>query len=163
MKNWYNSLAPRERTLVSYGSIVALLVLSWLLIAKPLSDNHTKLNKRIQQQHEDLKTIQAQSIQVKQLLQQDSNTVSISSKNPQQLIERSLQTWRLKPSLERMQTQGSKGVRLTLKKANVDRAMRFLYELENKHGLSISNMTINSSNKELGFADIRLTIKREKN
>ncbi|MEE9327160.1 MAG: type II secretion system protein M [Cocleimonas sp.] len=161
MKTWYNSLSPREQALVTYGGIVVLFILIWLLLVKPLYAKHIKLNKIIEKQKGDIRLMQKQSNHVEKLQIQNKKTAPKSSQNPQQLIERSLQTWRLKSSLERMNTQGSKAVRLTLKKANADRAMRFLYELENSHGLSINNMIINTSGDEAGFTDIRLTIKRE--
>ncbi len=161
MNSWFNSLSPREQALVSYGSIAVIIVLLWLLAIKPLYNNQIKLNKAIALQKTTLDTMQKQSIEIKQI--QTNNIVkpaTSNSQNPQQLIERSLQTWRLKNALERMQSQGSNGVRLTLKKANADRVMRFLHELESTHSLSIDNMAIDSNNKETGFADFRLTIKR---
>ena len=160
MKNWYNTLAPRERTLVFYGGIISIIILLWMLIVDPLMSNHTKLINVISSNQKKLETMQAQRIQIKQLQQRDSKPVTSSSGNPQQLVERSLQTWRLKPKLERMQSQGAKGVRLSLKNVNADRAMRFLYELEDKYALSITNLVINNDKKDLGFADVRLTIKR---
>lgn len=161
MKNWYNTLAPRERILVLYGSIIAIILLFWMLIAKPLINNHRTLNKVISSQKITLETMQRQSLQIKKLQQQGTKPVTSNNANPQQLVERSLQTWRLKTKLERMQSQGAKGVRLSLKNANADRIMRFLYELEDKHGLSIDNLVINNNKKEAGYADIRLTIKRD--
>lgn len=159
MSNWYNSLSPREQALVSYGSIAVLIVLAWLLVVKPLYNNQIKLNKSIVSQKTALVTMQKQSVEIKQLQQQKIiKPKTTGSQNPQQLIERSLQTWRLKTVLERMQSQGSNGVRLILKNANADRVMRFLHELESTHSLSISNMAIDRANKEAGFADFRLTI-----
>ncbi|GAA0413944.1 hypothetical protein GCM10009133_22810 [Cocleimonas flava] len=161
MKNWYNSLSQRERLLVTYGSIAVTLILLWLLAVRPMYAKHVRLNNLIEQQEIKLATMQRQSIEIKQLQQQNIKVPSSSrTQNPQQLIERSLQTWRLKKSLERMQSQGSNGVRLILKDANADRVMRFLYELENKHTLVIDNMLIDKSKKEAGLADFRLTIKR---
>lgn len=160
MKHWYNTLAPRERALVFYGGIISIIILFWMLIVDPLMTNHTKLNKAISSQQKIFETMQSQSIQVKQLQQRDSKPVVNNSGNPQQLVERSLQTWRLKTKLERMQSQGSNGVRLSLKDVNADRAMRFLYELEDKYALTITNLVINNDKKETGFADIRLTIKQ---
>ncbi len=161
MKNWYNSLSHRERQLVSYGSIAIALILLWMLAIKPMYGKHTRLNNMIKLQETKLATMQKQSVEIKQLQQQNIKTpTSNSNQNPQQLIERSLQTWRLKKSLERMQSQGSDGVRLILKDANADRVMRFLYEIENKHTLVIDNMAIDKSKKEAGLADFRLTIKR---
>ena len=158
MNSWLNSLSPRERALVTYGSIAVLIVLLWLLVLKPLYNNKTTLVKAIEQQKVTLANMQKQSIEIKQLQQQKTTRPNTSStQNPQQLIERSLQTWRLKTVLDRMQSQGA-GVRLTLKNANADRVMRFLHELESKHSLSISNIAIDSSKKEAGLADFRLTI-----
>jgi len=160
MKNWYNTLAPRERALVFYGGIISIVLLFWMLVAKPLYNNNQKLKKVIDSQKTTLEKMHKQSIQIKQLQGQNTKTQTNSTSNPQQLLERSLQTWRLKPQLERMQSQGASGVTLSLKNANADRVMRFLYELENKYALSIDNLKINNNKKEAGFADVRLTIKR---
>lgn len=160
MRSWFNSLSPREQNLVSYGSIAVIAVLLWLLGIKPLYDNQIKLNKAIKVQKSSLANMQKQSVEIKQLQQQKTVAPkSTNNQNPQQLIDRSLQTWRLKTVLERMQSQGSNGVRLILKNANANRVMRFLHELEAKHSLSINNMAIDRDNKEPGFADFRLTIK----
>ena len=160
MSNWFNSLSPRERTLVSYGSIAVLAVLVYLLAIKPLYNNQIKLNKSIASQKSTLTTMQKQSEEIKQLQQQKIiKPKTIGAQNPQQLIDNSLQTWRLKTVLERMQSQGSNGVRLSLNNANADRVMRFLHELESKHSLLISGMTIDNSNRQAGFADFKLTIK----
>ena len=160
MKGWYNTLAPRERALVFYGGIIAIMILFWMFVIDPLMTNHTKLNKIINSQQKTLETMQSQSIQVMQLQQGNKKPIANNSGNPQQLVERSLQTWRLKAKLERMQSQGSNGVRLSLKNVNADRAIRFLYELEDKYALLITNLVINNDKKEAGFADVRLTIKR---
>jgi len=161
MKNWYNSLSQRERLLVTYGSIAVVLILLWLLAVKPMYAKYMRLNTLIEQQETKLAAMQKQSIEIKQLQQQNIKApTSNNNQNPQQLIERSLQTWRLKKSLERMQSQGSNGVRLILKNANADRVMRFLHEVENKHTLVIDNMAIDKSKKEAGLANFRLTIKR---
>ena len=160
MKNWYHSLSPRERVIVLFGGIAAITLLFWMLIAKPLYKNHIKLNKVINNQKTTLKTMKRQSLEITQLQLQNNKPALKAKGSPQQLIERALQTWRLKSSLERMQSQGSKGVRLILTNVNADRAMRFLYELEDKYNLTISKMTVNNNKKEPGFADIRLTIKQ---
>lgn len=160
MKNWYNSLSPRERNLVVYGSIVSALILFWLLVGKPLYSKHMALNKTIQNKTGALELMQGQSVQIKQLRRQSvANNTPNTSGNPQQLVESSLQTWRLKPALQRMQSQGSNAVRLTLKDANVDRFMRFLDDLEKKYALAVESMSI-TADKESGLADIRLTVKR---
>ncbi len=160
MKNWYNSLTTRERNLVTYGSIIAALILFWLLIARPLYNRHKTLSVNIQAKSAQLELMKAQSAKVKRLqsINSNSSTKTVSG-NPQQLVERALQTWRLKPALQRMQSQGPKSVLLSLKNANSDRFMRFLYDLENKYALAIENMAI-KADKETGLVDVRLTVKQ---
>lgn len=160
MKNWYNSLNPRERNLVFYGSIISIVLIIGLFIVQPLIEKNQALNKVIASQKASLKNMHKQSLQVKQLQQQGtSKTNTSSNQSPQQKIETALQTMRLKTALERMQSQGSNGVRIILKDANADRTMRLLSDLENKHGLLIDSLTVNTNNKEAGLIDARITIK----
>lgn len=160
MKTWYNSLTFRERNIVFLGSILAVLILTWMLIINPIYSKHSKLQQTISSQNDTLELMQGQSAQVKRLQQLNSTSTSPTiAGNPQQLVEKALQTWRLKSALQRMQSQGSNAVRLTLKDADANRFMRFLHELENKYGLGIENLSM-TADKELGQADIRLTVKR---
>jgi general secretion pathway protein M len=160
MKNWYNALTTRERNLVTYGSLVAALILFWLLIGRPLYSKHKTLTLEIQDKSNQLELMKAQSRQVKRLqAQQSGSSIKTISGNPQQLVERALQTWRLKPALQRMQSQGAKSVLISLKDANADRFMRFLYDLEKKYALGIEDMGI-TADKETGLVDVRLTVKQ---
>jgi type II secretory pathway component PulM len=159
MKNWLNTLNPRERNLVTYGSIIAALLILGLFIVQPLFDNNKKLNKIISNKSTALKVMQKQSLQVKQLQQQATKPEQTSNQSPQQIIEKTLQTLRLKTALERMQSQGANGVNLVLKNANADRTMRLIADLEKKYGLIISSLTINTHKKEAGLIDVRLTVK----
>ena len=159
MKDWLNTLNPRERNLVTYGSIIATLLILGLFIVQPLLDNNKKLNKIISNKTTALKVMQKQSLQVKQLQQQATKPEQTNNQSPQQIIESALQTSRLKPALERMQSQGLNGVNLVLKNANADRTLRLIADLENKYSLTISNLTINTHKKEAGLIDVRLTVK----
>ena len=161
MKDWFNTLNPRERNLVTYGSLIAVLLILGLFIVEPLFDNNKKLNKVINHKSTALKIMQKQSLQVKQLQQQSAKPEQTNNQNPQQIIESALQTLRLKPALERMQSQGSNGVNLVLKNANADRTLRLMADLENKYGLIISSLTINTHKKEAGLIDVRLTVKAD--
>ena len=159
MKNWYNTLSPRERNLVFYGSILATLMILGLFVVQPLLEKSKRLNTAIASKSLSLKMMQKQSLQVKQLQQQSTKPSQSANQNPQQVIEKLLQTFRLKPALERMQSQGNNGVNIVLKNANADRTMRLISDLENKHGLLINNLIVNTNNKEAGLIDVRLTVK----
>lgn len=160
MKNWYYSLSLRERYLVTYGSIVAALILFWLLLLQPALKQQKRLSQEITDKRNSLELMKVQSAQIRQYQQLKSARNGIATAgNPQQLVESALQTWRLKPALQRMQSQGPDAVRLTLKEANADFVMRFLNDLEKRYTLHVENLSV-SATKEAGKVNVRLTVKK---
>jgi len=153
-------LSSREKTLVSIAAISVTMMLFWLIVLNPILSKHEKLSKLTEEKQIELRIMQRQSTLVKQLQQQanGSSTKKVTG-NPQQLIEQALQTWRLKPTLQRMQSQGTKKISLSLKNAEADKVMRFIAELESKYGLNSTDMTITKS-KTLGMINIRLTLEK---
>ncbi len=161
LKSWFLMLSSREKTLVSIAAVAVILLVFWLGVLNPILTQHEKLSKLTQAKQTELLLMQRQSTLVKQLQQQSKATRKKKIKgNPQQLIERGLQTWRLKPSLQRMQSRGAKKVILSLKKADADKVMRFIAELEQKYDL-ISNEMIISKNKTIGTVNVRLTLEKK--
>ena len=158
LKSWFLMLSSREKTLVAIATVAVTLMAFWLAVLNPILTQHQKLSKLTQAKQTELLLMQRQSILVKQLQQQSKATGKKKIKgNPQQLIERGLQRWRLKPSLQRMQSRGAKKVILSLKKADADKVMRFIAELEQKYNL-ISDEMIISKNKTIGTVNVRLTL-----
>jgi len=161
LKSWFLMLSSREKTLVAIATVAVVIMLFWLLILNPIFSNHDSLTKLTQSKQTELRLMQRQSALVKQLQQQNSGTATKKiSGNPQQLIERGLQTWRLKSTLQRMQSRGTNKVILSLKEAEADKVMRFIFELEQKYGLSSSEMLI-KKNKTVGTVDVRLILERK--
>ena len=153
-------LSSREKTLVSVATVAVILMLFWLLILNPILSKHEKLSKLTADKQTELRIMQRQSVLVKQLQQQSRGLTSKKIRgNPQQLIEQALQTWRLKPALQRMQSQGAKKISLSLKNAEADKVMRFIADLESKYGLSSIAMVIAKSNK-VGMINVRLTLEK---
>ncbi|MCK5813877.1 MAG: type II secretion system protein M [Cocleimonas sp.] len=161
IKSWFLMLSSREKTLVSVAVVAVIVMVFWLGVLNPILSQHEKLTKLTEDKQTELLIMQRQSTLVKQLQRQ----VSASSKkkirgNPQQLIERALQTWRLKPNLQRMQSRGANKVILSLKKADADKVMYFIAELEQKYDLASNEMII-SKNKTIGTVDVRLTLEKK--
>ena len=153
-------LSSREKTLVFIAAVSVTLVLFWIIIINPILSKHDKLSKLTDDKHVELRIMQRQSALVQQLQQQSSgSTVKKVTGNPQQLIEQALQTWRLKPTLQRMQSQGANKVALSLKNADADKVMRLIAELETKYGLSSTSMAIIKS-KTVGVVNVRLTLEK---
>ena len=161
LKSWFLMLSSKEKTLVAIAAVAVVVMLFWLLILNPIFSSHETLTKLTESKQTELRVMQRQSTLVKQLQQQSSNaTTKKINGNPQQLIERGLQTWRLKPTLQRMQSRGTNKVILSLKEADADKVMRFIFELEQKYGLSSSEMLI-KKNKTVGTVDVRLILEKK--
>jgi type II secretory pathway component PulM len=161
LKSWFLMLSSREKTLVAIATFAVVVMLFWLLILNPIFSGHETLTKLTESKQTELRLMQRQSTLVKQLqLQSSSMATKKITGNPQQLIERGLQTWRLKPTLQRMQSRGTNKVILSLKEADADKVMRFIFELEQKYGLSSSEMLL-KKNKTVGTVDVRLILERK--
>ncbi|MCK5810929.1 MAG: type II secretion system protein M [Cocleimonas sp.] len=161
LKSWFLMLSSREKTLVSIATVAVIIMLFWLMILNPLLSRHESLTKLTQSKQTELQLMQRQSALVKQLQQQNSGTTKKKvTGNPQQMIEGALQTWRLKPTLQRMQSRGANKVILSLKKAEADKVMRFIYDLEQKYGLNSNEMILKKS-KTIGLVDVRLILEKK--
>ncbi len=154
-------LSSREKTLVAIAIVAVIVMLFWLIIINPILSNHESLTKLTQSKQTELQLMQRQSAIVKQLQQQNSGikTKKVTG-NPQQLIEKALQTWRLKSTLQRMQSRGANKVILSLKKAEADKVMRFIHDLEQKYALTSNEMILKKS-KTIGMVDVRLILERK--
>ena len=161
LKSWFLMLSSREKTLVSIAAVSVVIMMFWLLIINPILTKNEKLTKLTEAKQTELTLMQRQAVLVKQLQKQVKATgVKKVEGNPQQLIEQALKTWRLKPTLQKMQAQGDKKISLSLKEAEADKVMRFIAELETKYGLASSNMVI-SKGKGVGTANVRLSLEKQ--
>jgi type II secretory pathway component PulM len=161
LKSWFLMLSSREKTLVAIATVAVTLMLFWLLILNPILTSHDTLGKLTQSKQTELQLMQRQSELVKQLQQQTrTNTKQKITGNPQQLIESALKKWRLKPTLQRMQSRGENKVILSLKQAKADDVMPFIYELEQKYSLISIEMILKKS-KTLGMTDVRLILEKK--
>lgn len=154
-------LSSREKTLVSVAALSVIIVIFWLVILSPILTKNEQLTKLTEAKQTELVLMQRQAVLIKQLQKQVKATrVKKVTGNPQQLIEQALKTWRLKPTLQKMQAQGEKKISLSLKEAEADKVMRFIAELESKYGLASSAFVI-SKGKTLGTANVRLSLEKQ--
>jgi type II secretory pathway component PulM len=161
LKSWFLMLSSREKTLVSMATLAVILMVFWLGVLNPILSKHEELIKLTEGKQTELLLMQRQSTLVKQLQWQVKATNKKKIRgNPQQLIERGLQTWRLKTNLQRMQSRGANKVIVSLKKADADKVMYFIAELEQKYNLASNEMII-SKNKTVGTVDVRLTLEKK--
>lgn len=160
MKQWFMMLSSREKTLASIGVVIVPILLTWLVILQPMMDKHASLNAQIKDRTATLQKARSQSALIKQLQLTGGNVTRVSSGNPQQKVESALRTWRLRSSLGVMSAPNSSTVRLNLRDAEADNIMRFLYDIETKHGLSVKSLSLKPT-RDIGKANASLTLEAQ--
>ena len=157
MKQWFMMLSSREKTLVSVAAVVVPLLLFWLLLLQPTINKRAALESQITDRSEILQQMRGLSGEIAQLKRTGGNKKVVSRGNPQQKVESALRTWRLRPKLGTMSAPSSSTVRLNLREAEADNIMRFLYDIENKHGLAVKLLSLKPT-KEIGIANASITL-----
>lgn len=157
MKQWFMMLTSREKTIVSIAAVVVPILLFWLLVLQPTINKRESLNSQISDRGEMLQQMRGLSSEIKQLKRTGGGTKKVSRGNPQQKVESALRTWRLRAHLGVMSAPNSATVKLNLREAEADNIMRFLYDIENKHGLSVKLLSLKPT-KDIGIANASITL-----
>lgn len=157
MKQWFMMLSSREKTLVSVAAVLVPLLLLWLLLLQPMIQKHAVLNEQIQDRSEILNRMRQQNTEIKSLQKSGGGKKIVRRGNPQQNVDSALRTWRIRSKLVSMNAPTSKTVKVTLRDAEADNIMRFLFDVETKFGLTLKSFSMKPT-KEVGKANASLTL-----
>lgn len=157
MKQWFMMLSSREKTLVSVGAVLVPLLLLWLVVLQPMIKKSSALDDQIQDRTSILQKMRQQSTDIKLLQQNSGNKKTVVRGNPQQKVESALRTWRLRSALGVMSAPNSNTVKLNLRDAEADNIMRFLFDVETKYGLAVTDLSMKPT-KDIGKANASLTL-----
>ncbi len=159
MKGWFATLNPRERIIVGGGGlllIMALLVGSWL----SFSSDVERLREVVSEQRAVSQWMESAALEATQL-RKASRGQRHSSAGGASLLSLADQTAKrsgLGKAVTRVEPDGTDKVRIRLERASFDRMMRWLEELQSKHGVSINSITVDQ-HQDSGMVNVRLTLK----
>ena len=157
MKQWFMMLSSREKTIVSIAAVLIPILLFWLLLLQPTISKREALASQIDDRTQILQQMRGLSGEIRQLKASSGTATRVSRGNPQQKVESALRTWRLRPNLGVMSAPNSTSVRLNLREAEADNIMRFLYDIETKHGLAVKLLSLKPT-KDIGIANASITL-----
>ncbi|PRB83835.1 type II secretion system protein GspM [Pseudomonas sp. MYb185] len=147
MNAWWAGLAPRERVILGAGVAVLVLLLLWLAIWEPLAKKRESLRTDISALSADLAWMQQVAGQVKRRAaqQQTQGNGATAGGSVLTLVEVSASAAGLRDSLERVQPEGQ-GARLWFNETGFDALLGWLGELEQRHGLQVSQLAVDAGN-----------------
>lgn len=156
MKQWLNSLDPRERYLVLAGAALVSCLLLYVIVWAPFTAKVEKLRASHTEQQALLQWMQGAANEVKRL--------SRNARRPGQtatgqsllaLIDSTAKAGRLGTALKRVQPEGEQRVQVWLEEASFDDVVTWLEGLEQRQGITAESSVIAAKEKP-GIVDVRL-------
>lgn len=140
MRDWFDSLAPRERLFVATGGILVALVIFWAIVLAPLSSKVRQLSERVESKKSTLAWMSAAAAEIA-----SAGAVAASAGNPDQslvvVIDRTARQSGLGQTITRNQPVGDDGIRVRMEGAGFDTVTQWLGQLQTAHGLSLEAAT----------------------
>lgn len=158
LKDWFYSLRPRERLLVSGGGILVAIVAVYLLALAPFYSAVNARTARVADKEGDLAWMRSVAGEVRAL----SNTVPVGSQGPSNeplvvLIDRRARECGL--ALAGQQPSGDNSSRVRLEDTEFDKLMLCLGSLQQGQSLTIEQASIDRTGKP-GRVNAGLTLTR---
>jgi len=159
LQQWLEKLEKRERQLVIGGGISLVLLLFYGLLWDPIINDLEMQKSRYQSQQQSLSWMQDSATKVS-FLQAGSgnNNNRFKKQSISSLAERSAQSMGIKDQISKLEST-KKGVKVSLKKANFDRIIFWLNDLQQKYNIQASNIKLDPQTTS-GAVDARITLHR---
>jgi general secretion pathway protein M len=157
VKEWFTSLAPRERAMVSIAAVVVALALVYAVAWGPLASSVARLQQSVEEQQALKQWMQQSAAEVNQL----RGVVGTAADHRSLLavVDQTSKQSQLGPAVKRIEPDGQELVRVTLEQASFDDIMTWLGTLQRGFGVSVADVSIDRQ-ADSGRVNARITLKR---
>jgi general secretion pathway protein M len=152
--SFLNKYNRREQTLMLGCGLAVMLYLIWLLVFVPIEKKRDQLLAANTATTQTLGRVQIAAAQIEQAR---ARGASASTENLSGLVDSSLRANGL--SMSGFQPGANGEVRVRLDRANYESLMQWLYDLEFKQGVRISDLSVAATN-EPGQVSVNLRLQR---
>lgn len=143
MKRWFESLAPRERVMVSLAAVVVVLAVFYSAVWGPLNKGVSRLSQQVQQQqqlaawlNETAPRIRALRSAAHQRSPEDLNQALLT------VIDKTSKAAGLGDRVKRIQPQGNESVQVWVEHVSFNDMLDWLYRLQNRYGVDIQSLSV---------------------
>lgn len=160
VKLWFNSLPPKEQRMVSATGLLIIITLFYLIVWEPIHAGLTMEQQKQQSQQEILLWMQQAAIEARALQSSGvRSTVRDKNKPATLIIEQTINSAGLKPSVSKIESSGKNGARVVLNEATFNQILIWLNTLATYNGIQVVSANIERA-KTPGLANARLTLER---
>jgi general secretion pathway protein M len=157
LRDWFTSLKPRERLMVSVGGIAVLFAALFMGVA-PFYKSIQAQSERVQRKQADLAWMRSVAPEL-QALGQNQVVTTPSDESLVVLIDRTARECGLGTALTGQTPNGETGIRVRLESAAFDVLVKCLGQLQQVHAVTIESATFDRTAKP-GLVNANLVLNR---
>jgi general secretion pathway protein M len=158
LQEWFRSLAPRERLLVSVGSVVVAITILYLCIWEPLSKAHSKREQDLAASQGLAQRLEAIAVVV-QKSQSSGGAVINTGASLLSTVDQVSKAGTLGKPLTRIQPEGDHEVKVWIDGVSFEALVRWISELEGRYGISVQTADLDRDTLP-GQVNARLSLVR---
>lgn len=161
LQDFWQQRNARERIMLCVLSALVILLLWYTVLWEPLRARETQLERNIAANEADLAWLQAAAVQYTSA---EPGTVTTQGTKQSLLAVTDLaaKSARLTQEMGNAMNVTTNTVRISFDDAPYDQLLKFIYQLQNRYGVSVTNLLLDKQKAE-GLVDARLTLTRPEN
>jgi general secretion pathway protein M len=156
MRDWFESLAQRERIILIAGGVLAVLIIAWTFVWTPLRDGAFELDGSVTQKNRllaNLRRVEAVGAQA------NGGTTVAPTQSLVLLVDQTHRAHGLAGTLSRNQPDGSDGIRVTFQSASFDELVSWLGALQQSYGVLVESASFDGT-AQPGIVSATLVLRR---
>ena len=159
LNQWLDTLEKRERHIVIGGIVALIIMLFYLIIWEPITENYNTQLQKYNSQRQLHSWMKNASAEIRSLKSSGGNNASrFKNQSISSLAERSAVSTGIKSFIEKID-QNKKGVKVKLKAANFDLIIRWLNDLQTKYGIISRKVSLEKTDVS-GAVNAQITLER---
>ena len=164
MKDWFETLAPRERIMVTICAVVVFLAVLWFLIWTPLDNRHDAKRESVGDWERGLATLQrAAELQGSAGSRPQPDTLRGGGQTPVVVVDNTLRARDLLGAMRRSQPTTSTGIRVEFEDVAFDTLVLWLGDLSSRHAMHVQAGSLSvAARAEPGRVNATLTLERQR-
>ncbi|PTU31929.1 hypothetical protein CJD38_04390 [Stenotrophobium rhamnosiphilum] len=159
LQDWFRTLAPRERLLVSVGGVVIAITILYLGIWEPLSKAHDKRETDLAASQALAQRLEVIASTVQKAQANGGGPVINNGASLLSTVDQASKSGTLGKPLSRIQPEGDSEVKVWVDAVNFEALVRWISELESRNGISIKTADVEKSTLP-GTVNARLSLVR---
>ena len=159
LRDWFNGLQPRERTIIVAGAILVALTALYLFVLAPFYGAVAAREASVTQKRADLAWMRSVAGEIQALGASQPMVATPTNESLVVLVDRTAREAGLSSALTGQTPNGETGIRVRLESAAFDRAMMWLANLELSHRVAIESATFDRTQTP-GLVNANLVLNR---